>query len=524
MKLELSELGRHEAYLRLYNILTSLPVIKDKRDEYLILERKLAADLISHWKASYTETLKNIFNIIPDNISEKAVEIITEGLTQSLGKKFGQSIVIRHILQSYIRDTYEKSKKEFIKEAHFNLVDSRAVEVLTKHNCFWLGEHYGKHIGPKIAEITQQALEDGAGRKELADELHQALGGEAGDYKYWDVASSAALVRARSFGAIAGMEEAGITEYEVLAMGDERTCEICGNMNGRVFSVSTAREKINSVLDIEDPEKFKEAMPWQTESPKEKSNKELLDAGMNIPPFHGRCRCTITLVDAVEMKNIFTTSGINEELELAEGLIPETAKALRDAFIDSPQFIKDLYLKYKDTLFGILIDAEKNGEYYDSDYKIIHIGEETTIRALVHEFGHHIHVLLKNTPFSDKEFVKTVNTLTDILAKNDKVSIKIQQKMEQIMMDSKAFSNAELSDIFCALVKGNINKENLWGCASHSERYYQRNENIQAEIFANIFSLYAQNDIKAINYIQDVSSDIIKAFLKMVEVSKDEEK
>ena len=92
------------------------------------------------------------------------------------------------------------------------------------------------------------------------------------------------------------------------------------------------------------------------------------------------------------------------------------------------------------------------------------------------------------------------------------------------MMDSKAFSNAELSDIFCALVKGNINKENLWGCASHSERYYQRNENIQAEIFANIFSLYAQNDIKAINYIQDVSSDIIKAFLKMVEVSKDEEK
>lgn len=299
MKLELSELGRHEAYLRLYGILTSLPIIKDKTDEYLNLERKLAADLISYWKESYTKALKNIFNTIPDNSFEKAVEIISEGLTQSLGEKFGQSIVIRHTLQNYIRSTYEKSKKEFFKEAHFNLVDSRAVEVLTKHNCFWLGEHYGKHIGPKIAEITQQALEDGAGRKELADELRQALGGEAGDYKYWDVASSAALVRARSFGAIAGMEEAGIIEYEVLAMGDERTCEICSDMDGRVFSVYAARENINNVLNIEDPEKFKEAMPWQTESPKSLSNDSLTVLGMNLPPFHGRCRCTLVIASEV---------------------------------------------------------------------------------------------------------------------------------------------------------------------------------------------------------------------------------
>ena len=162
-----------------------------------------------------------------------------------------------------IGKVYKTSKREFAPQASLSLADKKAVDVLTKHNCFWIGEHYGNHIGGKIAEITQQALNDGLGRKELARELKSALGGKVGGYQYWDVTASAALVRARSFGAISGMEEAGIAEYEILAMQDERMCPICGELNGRTFSVMETREVIDRTLGISDPDKFKEAMPWQ---------------------------------------------------------------------------------------------------------------------------------------------------------------------------------------------------------------------------------------------------------------------
>ena len=310
--MKLSELGSYETYLRLYGVLTSLSIAKAKFDPYLKLERKFAAELIKNWRQKFDLALKKIFEVIPETVSQEAKEIILSGLSEALGGKFGQSRTVRQLFQNYIRRAYEGAKKDFAVESSFNLVDKRAVDVLTRHNCFWLGEHYGKHIGPKISKITQQALENGLGRRELAELLQETLGGEVGSYKYWDVVSSSALVRARSFGSIAGMEEAGITEYEILAMGDERTCEICEGMNGKIFSVSETRKVIDKVLDIEDPEKFKEAMPWQVRMPVEMSNYSLEKSGMSLPPFHGRCRCIVVMADEWSPSSSFS---FNEEFE-----------------------------------------------------------------------------------------------------------------------------------------------------------------------------------------------------------------
>jgi len=293
----LTSLACHEAYLRLYNILTSLPIVKDKADKYLKLERAHASALINVWNKVSKEALNEIFNKIPSEISDDAFEIITEGLNKHLGYSFGHSTEVNKLFKQYIGDTYTEGKKEFFTaETLLTTKDKHAINVLTKHNCFWLGEHYGKHIGPKIAEMTQHAIENGLGRMDLAKELRDALGGKVGGYQYWDIVASSALVRSRAFGCVAGMEEAGITEYEIMAMGDERMCPICGEMDGRVFSVAETRELINRVLEIQDPEAFKEAMPWQTESPRGKSNSELQEAGMTLPPYHARCRCTLVMV------------------------------------------------------------------------------------------------------------------------------------------------------------------------------------------------------------------------------------
>ena len=294
----LTPIARREAWLRLSLILSHIE--KSDDNKFLKLERKLAAELIKNWRDTYTDALKYIFSSIPASISQDAMKFIEDSLLDRLGAAFGSSKIIREQVSKYITEAYSEAKKQLVNN-ELSFPDKNAISVLSRHNCFWIGEHYGKHIGPKIAKLTQNALDNGLGRDALAENLRQELGYVAPEgYSYWDVVSSSALVRARSFGCISGMAEAGITEYEILAVGDERMCDICGNMHGRVFSVAESYEAVDKVLQINDPEKFKEAMPWHTESPRWKSNDELLQAGMNIPPYHARCRCTLVMADTHE--------------------------------------------------------------------------------------------------------------------------------------------------------------------------------------------------------------------------------
>ena len=55
-----------------------------------------------------------------------------------------------------------------------------------------------------------------------------------------------------------GYQADGVEKYQILATLDSKTCEFCGSMDGKIFSVSTAM------------------------------------IGKNMPPFHSECRCTTT--------------------------------------------------------------------------------------------------------------------------------------------------------------------------------------------------------------------------------------
>jgi SPP1 gp7 family putative phage head morphogenesis protein len=299
---------RHEAAQRIFLIIEKARKSKEQEANgslsFVELETELSIELKTRWKTEYTGALTEIFNMLPAELTQEAMELLERELLNALGPAFGMSAAVRRQMKKYIGDAYSNAKQEWTVETPkdkdsplLSLPDRRAIEVLTRHNCFWLGEHYGEHIGPKISELTRNALDTGIGRKALAEDLKRELGGVAPeDYKYWDVASSAALVRARSFGTISGMEEAGITEYEILAMMDERMCPICGEMNGRVFSVAETRKVIDSALGLDDPKAFKAAMPWQTKPAIGVSSAKLASSGQGIPPFHGRCRCTLIVV------------------------------------------------------------------------------------------------------------------------------------------------------------------------------------------------------------------------------------
>lgn len=340
----LTPLGKREARLRLSLILEHLNIKinkaakKDPAKELLKLERKLSAELVKNWRESYTDALRDLFKNLPSFISQDAKKIIEDSLLDALGVSFGSAKNVRLLMRERIEDAYILGKSLFnlnkdLKSA-LSLSDRKAIDVLTRHNCFWLGEHYGKHIGPKISELTQQALDEGLGRDALAENLKQELGSVSPKgYSYFDVVASSALVRARSFGSIAGMEEAGIAEYEILAVDDGRMCDICGTLSGTRFSVAETREHINHALDITNPEDFKAAMPWQTKAPEatpETKDKKPIDRivtasevrrlaenGQSLPPFHGRCRCTLVMTESYT-----EAEGLDREITAA-GNVPD---------------------------------------------------------------------------------------------------------------------------------------------------------------------------------------------------------
>lgn len=277
------------------DILENVLVLKSKKDAFKAMERALATGLRRKWRERWTKALREALeNVDTKNPSEDDLKLIEDLLADRMGPSWGESDDVKRMVKKSMQQAYKAAKKAW-SQASLNLVDKRAIFSMTYHNCYWLGRHYGEHIGPKIAEVGSKAIAAGLGRKALAKELKSTLGGVAPkDYQYWDVVSSAALVRSRSFGALSGMSEAGITEYKVYAMGDERMCPICGEMHGRTFSVRSAVSRMESAIGIKDPEEFKAAFPWQKEPPVGVSNSALAEAGMSMPPFHGRCRCIVT--------------------------------------------------------------------------------------------------------------------------------------------------------------------------------------------------------------------------------------
>ena len=307
---EMTPLAKREALLRLHGIMMSLPVAKaaakgkgkgkgPKADRLADLERKLTAELMGQWRETYSEALRDVAQIMPEELSGEAVDIISQRLADALGPSFGSSPAMRELIHDHVERAYKYGKLAFaMTGGDLSLRDMKAVDVLTRHDCFWIGEHYGSHVGPRVSELAREALDQGLGRQALAGMLRQELGkvGPNG-YTYWDVVASSALVRARSFGSISGMSDAGITEYEILAMDDERMCPICGEMDGRTFSVAAAKATIDAAIGLSSPDAFKAAMPWQKGPAIGRSRDDLVRSGQAMPPFHGRCRCVTVMAE-----------------------------------------------------------------------------------------------------------------------------------------------------------------------------------------------------------------------------------
>lgn len=205
-------------------------------------------------------------------------------------------------------------------------LDSGAIRGLSGEGPYWIGDFYNTHLSRRIADVGHRvAVEGGFGRVAAGRTMRDALrehfalsGGTTFDSaipakfsgnvnNYTQIVSANVAQRARVYSAISAFGDAGIRRYMFTAQLDERTSEICQEMNGKIFTVASATRIIEQAANADTPAIFRDLHPWPKNAESiraiagtgtvSEQSARLEDAGIVMPPLHDRCRSTVEAID-----------------------------------------------------------------------------------------------------------------------------------------------------------------------------------------------------------------------------------
>lgn len=199
-----------------------------------------------------------------------------------------------------------------------DLEDRGAIEVLQRQNVFWIGNHYEANVSPAIREATAETLGAGTSRRAAGIAIRERIERELGDFRmpsgwrgtaaeYFDGLAANTMTVARASGQLRSLDDLGVEKYVIVNPLDERTCAVCGHLEGKIFNVSSGRDQLAREAAARTPEDIKRLHPWLSAaqvlalSPRAgaaggaRESGRLASAGFSMPPFHFKCRCTIDI-------------------------------------------------------------------------------------------------------------------------------------------------------------------------------------------------------------------------------------
>lgn len=213
--------------------------------------------------------------------------------------------------------------------------DLAAEKAIRKSQVNFIRDASGKRVEKASAEarkLVERGVKEGLSSAQISKDLlgHFARSVPRPE-SYWRTVADSFIGRARTTSQMYAYEDADIQTFEIVAVIDEVTTDQCRFMDGKVFTVTTARAVLDAMQSLEDPEEVRYASPWirKGRDPHDgtlrlfvphsngttttlakidrsgvgrsddkgafsdaKSNKELGKLGVPVPPFHGRCRTT----------------------------------------------------------------------------------------------------------------------------------------------------------------------------------------------------------------------------------------
>lgn len=204
-----------------------------------------------------------------------------------------------------------KAPKDPSIETSLSLKDEKAINKLVEGQLHWLGDYYDDELSESIDSIVNDVmLQQGLGREEagkvLQDKLAERLSAAGvtaheeylrGPAAYFELIAANTVSNARVRGSLGQMAQIGVTNFTIVAVGDEKTCTRCTFMDGRTRSVSHVIGIMDQLADADDPESVKQLHPWASTRAEMEADPDKFP----MPPFHGICRCTVDIAEDSEI-------------------------------------------------------------------------------------------------------------------------------------------------------------------------------------------------------------------------------
>lgn len=228
--------------------------------------------------------LASIFNLVDDTLQAEFVDPVA-------GK-----------LPSVMTRWYKRAKKG-VASAHaldvvWEQIDQQATAWLADHHMYWVGNYYDKHLSKALATHVADGVKAGLGRTAIGEELKTFFtdypGVQNKPLSYWRGFAANGMNRTRQFGLIQSWQDVGVTQLEILAVMDERTSDICRELNGNTIPVARSAAQRDQLMAAEDPEDVKTIAPWpKLGDIQNVGMNNIMSQGVVTPPYHFNCRTTL---------------------------------------------------------------------------------------------------------------------------------------------------------------------------------------------------------------------------------------
>ena len=208
--------------------------------------------------------------------------------------------------------------------------DVRAVQRVAAQQGWWVRDRLGQRsdlLTRQGREVVRRGLADGLGRDEIGQRLRAALPDmwDKQGANYARLNAGMAMARARSYSELTSYEDAGIEMFEIVAVIDEATTDICRSLDGQFISVGKARGHADAQMAIAQPEDIGQVAPLCRSVHRDggqyietangdtiaqvlrsgygnvddrganayhRIGDQIADAGVGMPPYHMQCRTT----------------------------------------------------------------------------------------------------------------------------------------------------------------------------------------------------------------------------------------
>lgn len=164
---------------------------------------------------------------------------------------------------------------------------------------YYTNQHFNRIILPEIQNRVNAILggADPATVPGFGD-INRYLSRRLQNVPYWRIVANGAASRAYHYGVMKAGTLRQLRGYEIVAIIDDRTSDICRYLDGKQYLLSETVDLMEKAIDALDAERFTKLLPWvpSVDAIAGKSTAELVDLGYVTPPFHPNCRSTIRFI------------------------------------------------------------------------------------------------------------------------------------------------------------------------------------------------------------------------------------